>query len=562
MSYWTERMQRADRKLDKSEADVDKRAKRFYERELKSLQQEIAEFYQRYGEDGVLRYRTMLREMDAKDRELLMRDCEEFARQHPELADMVEIRKDIYRLDRMEGLQANARLHLAQAAASSTEGLDGHFADAASEAVDAVAQAMGYGQSYHIFDDQVIRQFVGQQWSDGQSYSQKIWDDTRKVAQYVQKDLVDALIRGDSYSQIADRMKKRFDQSEYNVMRVVRTEGTYVARQAQGAAMVDRGIDTYYIDAVGDERTCDACGHADSDSHAEPYPFDGKVVGENYPPLHPNCRCQVNPGVADWDEWLRQRRAERRGVSAKVAEQPDAPEFEPAKTKKAATEYLKSFGFKKIGTALTLPELNQLGEAFTKAFARFPFMRGFASEIKTGRMGAAAYHAIQWSGSRARGVEFDAFYKFDRNNIASAERDAERLCEPSPVSGKPFWSKKSGLDGLVVHEMTHSVESYLTLRKMGITTGETVPADMADRFRFTYGDIADEVCREGFARAGVEYTDDNIGRYVSRYGASDAHECLAEAISCEDDSNAVCNAIKTVLSERIKEAQDATGTTL
>lgn len=312
MSYWTDRIERADRRLDRSEASLDKRLKRFYERELKALDKEIASFYARYGEDGVLRYRTMLQTMDQADLDLLMQDCDEFARQHPELADMVEIRKDIYKLDRMEGLQAYARLHLARAAAESAEGLGSHFTDAATEAQKAVADAMGYGDSFYIYDEQAIARFVGQPWSDGQSYSEKIWADTAKVAQYVQKDLVDALIRGDSYARLAEQMRKRFGQSEYNAMRVIRTEGTYVARQAQGAAMREQGIDSYYIDAVGDERTCDECGHADRDSHSDPYPFDGAVVGENYPPLHPNCRCQVNPGVADWDEWLRRRRAERR----------------------------------------------------------------------------------------------------------------------------------------------------------------------------------------------------------------------------------------------------------
>lgn len=312
MSYWTDRMERADRRLDRAEESMDRRLKRFYERELKALEKEVAAFYARYGEDGVLRYRTMLQSMDQSDFDLLMQDCDEFARQHPELADLVEIRKDIYKLDRMEGLQAYARLHLARAAAESAEGLGEHFKDAATEAQRAVSDAMGYGDSFHIYDEQAIAQFVGQRWSDGQSYSEKIWADTGKVAQYVQKDLVDALIRGDSYARLAEQMRKRFGQSEYNVMRVIRTEGTYVARQAQGAAMRDQGIDSYYIDAVGDERTCDECGHADRDSHDDPYPFEGAVVGENYPPLHPNCRCQVNPGVADWDEWLRRRRAERR----------------------------------------------------------------------------------------------------------------------------------------------------------------------------------------------------------------------------------------------------------
>ena len=36
----------------------------------------------------------------------------------------------------------------------------------------------------------------------------------------------------------------------------------------------------------------------------------------SHPPIHPRCRCEVNPVVEDWDEWLRKRRAERRAQAA------------------------------------------------------------------------------------------------------------------------------------------------------------------------------------------------------------------------------------------------------
>lgn len=36
----------------------------------------------------------------------------------------------------------------------------------------------------------------------------------------------------------------------------------------------------------------------------------------SHPPIHPRCRCEVNPAVEDWDEWLRRRRAERRAQAA------------------------------------------------------------------------------------------------------------------------------------------------------------------------------------------------------------------------------------------------------
>ena len=53
--------------------------------------------------------------------------------------------------------------------------------------------------------------------------------------------------------------------------------------------------------------------------------FDEAEVGVNYPPLHPRCRCFVNPAVEDWGEWVRKRREERR--QAAVSEETVARRF-------------------------------------------------------------------------------------------------------------------------------------------------------------------------------------------------------------------------------------------
>ena len=59
----------------------------------------------------------------------------------------------------------------------------------------------------------------------------------------------------------------------------------------------------------------------------EPRRFADMRPGENYPPLHPRCRCVVNPHVTDWDAWLDQQadreaaRTKARRMGASVAEQ-------------------------------------------------------------------------------------------------------------------------------------------------------------------------------------------------------------------------------------------------
>ncbi len=215
-----------------------------------------------------------------------------------------EQRKSIYKLDRLEELQASARLHLARATAQATDGLGTHFARQAARGANAVAEAMGYGRSFHSMDDDTIRRFVGTPWNAGESYSQRVWNNTGKVAAYVQDDMARALARGESYRRLVDAVSKRFvGVSERDVMRLVYTEGTYVSRQAQLAELAREGFEEYRVEPIGDERTCSEC----SGLTGKTFRVDDARPGVNLPPIHPNCRCQIAPAVDDWDAWVRQQ---------------------------------------------------------------------------------------------------------------------------------------------------------------------------------------------------------------------------------------------------------------
>lgn len=127
-----------------------------------------------------------------------------------------------------------------------------------------------------------------------------------------------ALARGVSYEQMTSELHKRFiDVSEANIMRLVQTEGTYVARAAQAAELKCEGFDSYYINPVGDERTCEVCEDVGKHSHDEVYRFDDAVVGQNFPPLHPRCRCQIALAVSDWDAWQKQQIDRHRAETTK-----------------------------------------------------------------------------------------------------------------------------------------------------------------------------------------------------------------------------------------------------
>lgn len=161
---------------------------------------------------------------------------------------------------------------------------------------------MGYGKGFHALDDDTIRRFVNTRWASVKSYSETIWEDSERVAAWVQDDMAKALVRGESWRRLCDELSSRFvDVPERDVMRLVVTEGTYVSRQAQLAELAREGLDGRRVEPAGDERACEVC----SALVGKAFPIDGARVGATLLPLHPRSCCQIVPAVDDWGAWVR-----------------------------------------------------------------------------------------------------------------------------------------------------------------------------------------------------------------------------------------------------------------
>lgn len=368
-SYWHSRQTLADAAMEKDERALSIRVHNAYESELRRLNREIAEYYQRYGENGVLEYRRLMETMDPKDRELLIRDCDEFLRQHPDMQSIVDVRKSIYQLNRLEGLQASARLHLYQATGDVVQRIDNHIARQSLRGANTAAEAMGFGRAFYSMDSDAVRRFVDTVWTGNTSYSQRIWDNTETLASYVAQDMSKALARGDSYQRIAKALEKRFvDVPQSSLMRLVYTEGTYVSRMAQAEELRREGFDSYTMQAVHDGKACEQCHGVEGKT----FRFEDMQVGVNFPPLHPYCRCQIAPAVDDLDAW--QQKQEELGQGQKLAQVKENEAFVKAK-KGGKNRY--SVNYKRVNT-----------KEYHDKFGQLPVSKPVQEQlyIQTGRM--------------------------------------------------------------------------------------------------------------------------------------------------------------------------------
>lgn len=301
MSYWSDRQKKLNEALEKDEEKLKKRLSRLYEQEARRLEKEIAAYYAQYGEDNVIAYRKLLEELSPEDKKLLIEHMDAFAEKYPEYKDLMPVRASIYKLDRLQGLQYSIQMQQLEIGAKEQELIRDHLITTAYRGANAAAEAMGFGSAFYSMNKNILERFVGVPWADGKSFSDRIWENKEKLTNYLKKDLAQGFARGDSYANLTKQLIERMEGvSRRDAYRLVYTEGTYV--MAESSMMpFEEDFEYYKLSTVGDSKVCSICRGLED---GEPVPISKRVPGENFPPMHPWCRCTFTIEVGDWDKWM------------------------------------------------------------------------------------------------------------------------------------------------------------------------------------------------------------------------------------------------------------------
>jgi SPP1 gp7 family putative phage head morphogenesis protein len=98
----------------------------------------------------------------------------------------------------------------------------------------------------------------------------------------------------DNLNIIVPDIKDAVDYGTYAVGRLVHTETTNAVTDAEIKAMDYMAIEMYRYITEMDSKVCEIC----KSLNLLKFPVRDKKIGENAPPMHPNCRCQIIPIVS------------------------------------------------------------------------------------------------------------------------------------------------------------------------------------------------------------------------------------------------------------------------
>lgn len=143
-------------------------------------------------------------------------------------------------------------------------------------------------------DEGALETILKKKWS-GQNYSERVWNNTQKVADAIKEELMIGALTGKTEKEMTDSINEQFLSGRNNARRLVRTESSYIHNEAHFQAYKDYGIEEYRFVATLDLRTSQICRERDGSV----YRVNDKKIGVNAPPMHPWCRSTTIMNLDD-----------------------------------------------------------------------------------------------------------------------------------------------------------------------------------------------------------------------------------------------------------------------
>lgn len=306
--YWEKRILRDKKKTINDEKKILKQLNKIQKDTFKELEKDIMTLFQKYAKENNLTYSDAIKNLTSKEFSEWRMDLKEYLNEIENNADpklLLELNTLAMksRISRLEQLtyQVNKQLNKCFTYSNEIvkELLEKSVVDAYSDSAKNVNYIYGTGATKNIAKEKVT-EILMQPWS-GANFSERIWSNRDKLAGIVRNELTKGMYQGKSSQNICKEISKRMEGSKNDIMRVIRTERSHAVNKAKLEQYKDTGFEYYkYKAAIGQNRTCERCQKLHKESEEKPIKLSEAVEGENFPPLHPNCRCTIVP-VIEYD---------------------------------------------------------------------------------------------------------------------------------------------------------------------------------------------------------------------------------------------------------------------
>jgi len=290
-----------ERLLNRSEAFHENLARQ-YAIAASNIQRDIEAFHHRFAVDNRLDFADARRLLTATERNRFAMQLDEYIRRgqqinfFPDWDLELKNASTTYQLTRLEALQMQIRQQIEELYAGyngNMRSLMGDiFTDGFERNISEIAKATGNTDPFAALNVNQTEAVLTRPWSpDGTNFSEKIWKDRNQLVNYLDRELTQSLIRGESPDRLIRELQDKFDVTSGQAARLIQTEAAYFSTMSKIESYKAMGFAKYTILAVMDAKTSEIC----MDMDGEVFDIEDMKVGATAPPFHPFCRTTIAP---------------------------------------------------------------------------------------------------------------------------------------------------------------------------------------------------------------------------------------------------------------------------
>lgn len=313
--YWKNREEEHLRQNKLDEAEYDKRIRKIYGSMLNGVQSQINAFYGKYASAEGITLAEAKKRISKADMKQLERKAQQYVKAaeldrkasggitdysgkyfSSQANDRMRLYNATMKINRLEMLKAELGMALVDGHQELDEYMEKLLQGRTEDELKRMAGILGTTIRNNA---ETANNIVNASFHNA-TFSDRIWMHQDLLKADIDKLLQQGLIQGKNPRALAKELEKRFAVTSTNAERLMRTELARVQTDAQVKSFIKNGFDEYTFNALGS--CCDLCK-----------PLDGKhfkladiVIGENAPPIHPNCRCAISAYMDDaaYEAWL------------------------------------------------------------------------------------------------------------------------------------------------------------------------------------------------------------------------------------------------------------------
>lgn len=283
-------------------ADIEKQ----YRQAQKTLEGQIAAWYQRFADNNGVTLADAKRMLTAKELAELKWDIQDYIRYGEENAingtwvKQLENASARFHISRLEALKLQTQQSIEVMFGNQLDSIDSTMRDVYKSGYYHTAyeiqKGVGVGWDFSTLDDKQISKVINKPWAvDGKNFSERIWGNRQKLVNELNNTLTQNIILGKDPQKAIDELARKMNTSKVNAGRLVMTEEAFFSSAAQKDCFDELDVEQFEIVATLDSHTSDICRGMDG----KHFLMSEWKVGVTAPPFHVHCRSTTVPYFDD-----------------------------------------------------------------------------------------------------------------------------------------------------------------------------------------------------------------------------------------------------------------------